>query len=117
MIHLIGCHSTETGVPSVLVVESHPIVNALLCLVDTVVGFKIDLLVFQTAPETLDKYIVHPAALAVHADLNMLVLEHIRETLTGKLTALVAVEDLWWPVDRQRLLQRLNARRSIQTVG
>ena len=55
MINLIGCHSTQTGVPSVLVVEVHPTANALLCLVDTVVGFQIDLLIFQTAPETLDK--------------------------------------------------------------
>ena len=117
MVYLIGCHSTQTGVPSVLVVEVHPIANALLCLVDTVVGFQIDLLIFQTAPETLDKYIVHPAALAVHADLNIMLLEHIGEALTGKLTALIAVEDLWWPVGRQRLLQCLNARRGIQTVG
>ena len=103
--------------PSVLVVEVHPIANALLCLVDTVVGFEIDFLIFQTAPETLDKDIVHPTTLAVHADLNVMVLEHIGEALTGKLTALITGEDLRRPVDRQRLLQRLNARRSIQTIG
>jgi hypothetical protein len=117
MVYLIGCHSTQTSVPSVLIVELHPIANALLCLIDTVVGFKIDLLIFLTAPETLDKYIVHPATLAVHADLDILVLEHTGEALTGKLTALIAVEDLWRPSDRQCLLQRLNARRGIQTVG
>ena len=38
------------------------------CLGDSIVGFEIDLLIFQTAPEALDKYIVHPASLAIHAD-------------------------------------------------
>ena len=117
MINLIGCHSTQTGVPSVLVVEVHPIANALLCLVDTIVGFQIDFLIFQTAPEALDKYIIHPTALAVHADLNIMVLQYLGEALTGELTALITVEDLRWPLGRQRLLQCLNARRSIQTIG
>ena len=70
--------------PSVLVVEVHPIANALLCLVDTIVGFQIDFLIFQTAPEALDKYIIHPAALAVHADLDIMDLKYNGEALAGK---------------------------------
>ncbi len=94
MVNLIGRHSTQTGVPSVLFVEAHPIANALLCLVDTVVGFQIDLLIFQAAPEALNKYIVYLAALAFHADFNAMRLEHISEVLTGELTALITVENL-----------------------
>jgi hypothetical protein len=33
MVYLIGCHSTQTSMPSVLIVEVHPIANALLCLI------------------------------------------------------------------------------------
>ena len=48
---------------------------------------------FQAAPETLDKHIVHPVSLAIHADLDVIVFEYIREILSGKLTTLVTVKD------------------------
>ena len=89
MIHLIGRHSTQTGMPSVLVIEVHPIANTLLCLSSVVVSFEIDLLVFQAAPEALNKHIVHPASLAVHADFNAMIFDDIGKALTGKLTALM----------------------------
>jgi len=63
-------------------------------LSDTVVSLEINLLVFQAAPEALNKNIIHPASLTVHADFDTAVLQHVRKIFAGKLTALVAVEYL-----------------------
>ena len=73
--------------PPVLIVEHQPVADALFGLGRTIIGFEIDLLMFQSAPEALDKHIVHPASLAIHADLDVMVFEYIREVLAGKLTA------------------------------
>ena len=56
----------------------------------------------------------HPAALAVHADLDIMDLKYIGEALTGKLTALITVEDLGWPVGRQYSKHRHPVIRKIQ---
>ena len=62
----------------VLVVERHLFSDALLCLRNGAIGLEINPFVLQTAPETLDKHIVHPAALAIHADLNVMDLKFYR---------------------------------------
>ena len=72
---------------------------------------------FQAAPEALDKHIVHPVSFAIHADLDVIVFEYIREILPGKLTTLVTVKDFRCAVGRQGFCQRLNTRGGIQTVG
>jgi len=65
----------------------------------------------------VNKNIINPASLTVHADFYAVVLQHVREVFTGKLTALVAVEYLRCAVVCQRFFQRLNTRSGIQRVG
>jgi len=42
---------------------------------DAVVGVQVDMLVLHRAPESLDKDVVHPSSLAVHADLDLVGLQ------------------------------------------
>ena len=103
--------------PSSLIVEHQPVADALFGLGHTIIGFEIDLLMFQAEPVALDKHIVHPAPLPIHADLDVMVFEYIREILAGKLTTLVTVKDIRCAVGCQGFFQRLNTRSGIQTVG
>lgn len=52
---------------------------------DGVADVEIDFLVFQGAPEPLDKGMVASGALAVHAELNALCLEYVGEAGAGEL--------------------------------
>ena len=58
-----------------------------------VVGLEIHLLILDALPEPLDEDVVPPRALAIHADLNAVVVEQLSEVAAGKLTALIGVED------------------------
>src|ERR1700736_6239845 len=60
----------------------------------TVVGSQIDLLVFDAAPQPLDKDVVAPGPFAVHADRNAVVGECIGEGRARELRALVGIEDV-----------------------
>jgi len=108
--------------PPVLIIELNPISNTLLGLCNGVVGLEIDFLVFQAAPEPFNKHIIHPAALAVHADSNALVLEDIGKAFTGELAALVTVEDIrramaidGLPLDKRQLSTFLEHQSMIAT--
>ena len=52
---------------------------------DGVVGVQVDLFVFDRAPEAFDKDVVAPAALAIHADADPVLLEEPGEGRAGKL--------------------------------
>jgi hypothetical protein len=54
------------------------------CLGNALVGFQIDLLVFDASPQPFDKD-VHPAPPAVHADGHTVSAEKAREGLRGEL--------------------------------
>ena len=60
---------------------------------DTVIGSEIDLLVFDRAPQPLDKDIVAPGASAVHADSNAGLGQHFGEGKARELRSLVGIED------------------------
>jgi hypothetical protein len=76
---------------------------------DAVVGAQIHLLVFDAAPEPLDKHVVAPGDFAVHADGYAIAGERAGEGLASELRALVGVEYLRLAVARQGVLQRLDA--------
>ena len=59
---------------------------------------QIDFFVFDRLPQPLDKDVVAPCAFAVHADFDVVCLEHLDEGRAGKLAALVGVEDFRDPV-------------------
>ena len=60
------------------------------------------MIVFQSRPT---KTFVSPAALAVHADPDVVILEHLGKPGAGELAALVSVEDLGCPVAGKGFLQ------------
>ena len=66
----------------------------LLRLEHSVICVQIDMLVLHALPQPLDERVVHPSPLAVHADLRVVILEHLGEFDAGELAALVGVEDL-----------------------
>ncbi|KLK89902.1 hypothetical protein AA309_28795 [Microvirga vignae] len=60
------------------IVKGQIAANQSTCLGDTVVGPQIDLLVFDAAPEPLDKHIVAPSPLAI---LMLIAISFLRSTL------------------------------------
>jgi hypothetical protein len=68
-----------------LVVEAQPSSDPNLRLGDAGVSVQVDLLVFQAAPQSLDKDVVHAAAFAIHADRDPAALEHAGEVVAGEL--------------------------------
>ncbi len=70
-------------------------------------GPEIDLLVLDGAPQPLDEDVVPPAALAVHADPDVVVLEQSSEVGAGKLAALIGVEDHRGAIAPDRLPHRI----------
>jgi hypothetical protein len=46
---------------------------------------EVDVLIFHALPQPFDKYIVDPAPLAIHADLDLLGFENLGEVLAGEL--------------------------------
>ena len=51
-----------------IVVKAEPSANPSLGLGNVLIGIEVDFLVFQAAPQPLDKDVVHAAALAVHTE-------------------------------------------------
>jgi len=60
--------------------------------------------------------IVHPTALAVHADADTAVLKNLREVIRCELAALVGIEDFRGSILCKSLLQCFYAEGSIQGV-
>ena len=77
---------------------------------------KINLLVLDRSPQTLDKNIVKIPTATVHADSDPLVLQYTGEILVGKLCSLIAVEYLRL-FAIQRFLQCLHAERALKSIG
>ncbi len=80
---------------------------------DRLVNSKIDLLVFDRAPQPFDKDVVAPGALAVHADSDGVLDQRAGEGRAGELAALIGVEDIRRAVACQGLFQRLDAESSL----
>ena len=80
------------------------------------VGMQIHVLVFDAAPQTLHEHVFYPSSLAVYADRDAVVLEHVGERLGSELGPLVGVEDLWYSKALYSLPQGLDANVSVQGV-
>ena len=80
------------------------------------VGAQVDLLVLQAPPQPFDEHVVEPAALDVHRDRHVVLLENAREGLRGELGSLIGIEDLRCPIHGNRLLKSLHAEVSLQRV-
>src|SRR5260370_12061204 len=78
-------------------------------LTDGFVGSQIDLLVFDALPQPLNEYVVSPSCFVIHADGDAVVGENAGKGRTGKLRALVGVEDFRPAMTRESILQCLDA--------
>lgn len=72
---------------------------------DALIRMQINVLVLDAAPWPFDEHVIDPTALAVHADLDGMVAQHLGEVGTGELTALVGIEDLRRTVLGNRFFQ------------
>ena len=77
-----------------MVVEIHPSADAVSCFVAVGVGFQVNLLIFDRAPQPLDKDVVHEAAASVHRDRDPRRLQLAGERRAGELRALVGVGNI-----------------------
>ena len=79
---------------------------------------EVDFLVFHAAPKPLDEHVVHPAALAVHADFHSQFSQAPGPFRRGELTSLIGVENLRnTPGGTHRTLQSLQAQIGSHGVG
>ena len=76
------------------VVELEIARQLLACFGDALIRMQIDVLVLDATPQPLDEDVIDPTALAVHADLDAVVGQHLGEVGAGELAALVGIEDL-----------------------
>ena len=93
-VHRIRGASVQCAVTAPGVVEAEVAGETCPKLGGRFVGTQVHVLVLDAAPQTLDEHVVHPSALAIHADRNGVALEHVGERLTGELGPLVGIEDL-----------------------
>src|SRR5882757_10304803 len=91
------------------VVKVEILADRISCLADGFVGSQIDLLVFDALPQPLNEYVVSPSSFAIHADGDAVVGENAGKVRTGKLRALVGVEDFRPAMTRESILQCLDA--------
>src|SRR5690349_6131413 len=92
-----------------LIVKHEMLADAGSRIADRVVGVQIDLLVLDRLPQPLDEDVVPPAALAVHADADVSILEYLSKLSAGELAALVGVEDLGCAVAGKGFVQGVEA--------
>jgi hypothetical protein len=71
----------------------------------------------DAAPKSFHKDDVISASPVVHADRDLLALEHPGEDLTGELRPLVAVEHLRFAVHAQSILRAFHAKRCLHAVA
>lgn len=108
-ICLVRGLGTEDRIGPPCVVEAGIAVDRSPCIADRAVGVHVDFAVFDGTPQPLDLDVVAPGTPTIHADGDPLAQQHAGEGLTGKLAALVGIENLGLTVAGQRVLERLDA--------
>ena len=68
---------------------------------------KINMLILDSPPESLDKDIIPPGAFAIHADSNLVVCEEFGKSQASELASLIGVHDLRVTVFFDRLFERV----------
>ena len=87
-----GCLVLQALVRTLLVVEVEVCRQPLGRLQSILIAVQVNLLIFDAAPHTLDPDVVQRPTSAIHAYLDILVLEQLGKTWAGELTALICVE-------------------------
>ena len=83
---------TQCLVQTLAIVKVQPAADATARVRDRRIGLDVDVLLFQAAPQTLDKDVVEVTAFAIHADADATRGQHAGECGTGELHALIGVE-------------------------
>jgi len=97
LINLPRCAIAEALVRALVIVETEPGANTGLGFGHCQISVKVDLLVFEAAPQPLDKDVVHAPAVAVHADHDPVPFQGAGKVVAGELAALIGIEDLGEP--------------------
>ena len=77
---------------------------------------QVDVLVLDRTPEAFDKCVVERTVAAVHTDSDVALLQRRQEQLTGKLRALIGVEDFRLRIGAQSCIENLAAQPGIGCV-
>ena len=101
---------------SAAIVEIEIAAQCLPNLGNRLVAVQVNLLVLDRFPESLYEDVIPPATLAIHADLNALILKQADEGGAGELATLISVHDVRSAVPRDGFLQGVDAGISGQTV-
>ena len=75
------------------IVEVEVGINSCLQVLHCFVAFKIDVLVLEASPKTLNSDVVQSPVFSVHADLDVVINKNFDEHIRCKLASLVCVED------------------------
>src|ERR1700759_971214 len=100
---------TQRLVETLLVVKTQPAANALARLRNRAISFDEHVLIFQAAPQPLDKDVVEEPPFPIHADPDTARFQFIEEARAGELDPLIGVEYFRRPMTCNRVLQRLDA--------
>lgn len=111
-VELIGYVIVKCHVRSVLIVEHEIFLQSKPCSIHVVVGMQINLLIFDALPQLLHKYVITPASLAIHADLDIVILQQ-----SGELAALISIKDFRFTMFGYGFLHGFNAEVGRQCVG
>src|SRR5205823_11702186 len=102
-VQVIRGASVKRGVRPPAIVESYVDGQFRSRLGPAIVRVQVNVFIFDRLPQPLDKHVVAPAALAIHADVDGLALQHADELTAGELAALIGIHDLGHTIFRDRL--------------
>src|SRR5690349_825523 len=94
LVNLTRCAIAEALVLALDVVKVQPGADTGLGFGHGGIGMEVDLLVFEAAPQSLDKDVVHAPALTVHADHDPVPFQGAGEVVAGELATLGGIEDV-----------------------
>ena len=78
---------------SVLVIPVQAVADGAAGVADRVIGFQIDLFIFDAAPHPCDEHVVTPGTLSIHRQQNVPAEYRVGEFGCGELAALIRVDD------------------------
>lgn len=92
-VNLIRGFVVKRLMRTLAVVKVKPLIESFPQRSAVVKGPQVKILVFERPPQPLDENIILNPATAVHADLDLMRFEHFGESLGGKLSSLIGIED------------------------
>ena len=115
-VEVSGYLVVESLVGAFLIIEAEVVGQSPMEAWDGLVGFEVEVFVFDGAPEAFDEYVVQSPSSAVHADADAFPFQSGGEAGRGELGALVGVEDVGL-ADGERFVKGIYAEVGLQRVG